>query len=419
MTKFSKSKFWINLRNGFYDTLEVFRRESHIVFHDRGVLIIFIVAGVMYPPLYNFIYYNEVVKDLPVAVVDHSLSSESRRFIREVDATPEVKVAYHCTDMEAAKTLFSKRKIHGILYFPEDYAEKLARKEQAYISVYEDMSSFFYYKNVVWASNMVMLGEMQDIQIKRYNAGGIVGESTQQLVKAVPYYDNIFYNPSSGFGAFFLPIVMILILQQTLFFGIGMVAGTIREEDKMFDLIPEHLRGRGIGRVVIGKTMCYFFIYSVLVAYILGFIPKVFNMPHIGNIWDIYLFMFPFLLSVIFFSLTFSVLVKNRETGLIMFLFFTVILLFLSGISWPESNLPKFWRYLSYMFPSTFGIQGYIKINSTGATLQQVHYEFVGLWIQTFVYFVTACLEMLGECAVKNYRTRNGVIIEERKTYDF
>ena len=44
------------------------------------------------------------------------------------------------------------------------------------------------------------------------------------------------------------------------------------------------------------------------------------------------------------------------------------------------------------MFPSTFGINGYIAINSMGATLDQVLPEFRALWIQTGVYFLTTCI---------------------------
>ena len=169
-----------------------------------------------------------------------------------------------------------------------------------------------------------------------------------------------------------------------------MLAGTAREENKSHSQIPERLHGKGIYRVVLGKAIAYFVLYIAISAYILGFIPKLFNLPHIGNIWTLFHFIVPFLIATIFFSMSVSVFIKNRETGLIAFLFFTLILLFLSGFSWPQSNMPVFWRYLSYLFPSTHGIQGYIKINSTGANLAQVRFEYVWLWAQAAFYFITA-----------------------------
>jgi len=50
--------------------------------------------------------------------------------------------------------------------------------------------------------------------------------------------------------------------------------------------------------------------------------------------------MIPFLIATIFFSMSISIFVKNRETGLITFLFCTLILLFLAGFSWPRASMP-------------------------------------------------------------------------------
>lgn len=37
-------------------------------------------------------------------------------------------------------------------------------------------------------------------------------------------------------------------------------------------------------------------------------------------------------------------------------------------------------------------MNGYVRIQAMGATLQDVAFEFRGLWIQTGIYFVMACL---------------------------
>jgi ABC-2 type transport system permease protein len=84
--------------------------------------------------------------------------------------------------------------------------------------------------------------------------------------------------------------------------------------------------------------------------------------------------------------------VRERDTGIVTCIFFSVVLLFLSGAVWPACNMPRFWRIFSYLFPSTHGIQGYIRINTMGATLQQVKFEYLMLWLQTALYFATSCL---------------------------
>jgi len=376
------------------DLYWVMTNELRHIFRDRGVMLIFFVAGIAYPILYNGIYKNEALYEIPIAVVDQSNSSQSREFLKKLNATQEVKISSRCLSMEEAKGLFMDRKVHGIVFIPSDYHLKLARMEQATISIYNDMSSFLYYKGLMMATNYTMLDELNSIQIKRYNAAGIGGEQAEQLVEGIPGNDVGFYNPGGGFSSFLLPAMLVLIIHQTLFFGIGMMAGTAREESRTHSQIPDHLHGRGIIRVVMGKSLAYFLLYIPITAYIVGFIPKFFNLPHIGDISTLFTFMIPFLLAAIFFSMTVSVFIKNRETGLISFLFFTLILLFLSGFSWPRQNMPDIWRWISYLFPSTHGIQGYIKINSAGALLSQVRFEYIMLWLHAGVYLIAASVSL-------------------------
>ena len=84
--------------------------------------------------------------------------------------------------------------------------------------------------------------------------------------------------------------------------------------------------------------------------------------------------------------------VRQRDTGILVCIFFSVVLLFLSGVVWPRSNMPLFWKYFSYLFPSTHGIQGFVRINSMGAHLKQVQFEYQMLWVQAGIYFLTTCL---------------------------
>jgi ABC-2 type transport system permease protein len=76
---------------------------------------------------------------------------------------------------------------------------------------------------------------------------------------------------------------------------------------------------------------------------------------------------------------------------MLLMVFVSVPLLFLSGTSWPQNNIPGFWQGISWLFPSTFGARGYIRINSMGGSLGDVLFEYRALWLQMTVYFLIAC----------------------------
>ena len=381
-----------NLISNTKEAYLVFINEFTTVFRDRGVMLVLVLAPIIYPLLYASIYRNETSRDVPIAVVNDSKSDLSRRLLRNIDASPDVKIENYYLNIEEAKKAFYARKVNGVIFIPADFDKKLKTQQQATLSVYCDMSSFMYYRALMMGSNYAVLDMNKQVQLERLNAQGVSGEAAMIQSDPIAYDANIMFNEGMGFASFLLPAVLILILHQTLFFGISMVAGTAREENRSHRLVSSKFSGRGIFRVVFGKAMCYFLIYLIWIFFILIIIPRLFNLPHIGHAMDIFKLMLPFLLATIFFSMTISVFFQNRETGMIVFLFFSLILLFLSGISWPMSNINWFWRAFGWLFPATHGIQGYIKINSMGGDLHSVYYEYLSLWTQTAFYFITASL---------------------------
>lgn len=377
-----------HLRAMFY----IFIDEVKNIFKDRGVVILVILAVLAYPLLYCSLYINETLVDVPVAVVDASHTPKSAEFSRHLDATRDVRVAEKMTTMQEAEQAFKEGNVHGIIYIPADFDKKLNKGEQAVVSVYSDMSSFLYYRAMVLSTNYVALDMGEEIQVARLNAIGITGEQQAMISDPIPYQSVILYNEGMGFASFLMPAILILIIHQTLFFGIGMAAGTAREENRFHELVSSSVHRGGTFRVILGKALAFFSLYLLWSVYLLGFIPWLFNLPHIGNPFTLLEFVIPFLLASIFFSMTVSVFVPSREIQMVLLLFFSLILLFLSGISWPQSSINGFWKAFSWLFPATFGIQAYFKINTMGASIHEVGFEQIGLWIQTALYFVTTLL---------------------------
>ncbi len=389
----------------------VFVDELRRVFRDPGVLVIFILAGIAYPILYNFIYWKDNVENVPVAVVDMSCSPESREFLHRWNACPDITIAYSCASMQEAETLMRDQKIHGIIYFPTDYAAAInSGLEQAHISLYCDMSSFLYMKAVYLSCNQVMLESMRNIQIDRYEAMGYNTEFAWSLVQDAPYTETALFCPSGGYASFLIPAVLMLILHQTLFFGICMLGGTAREENRQLFLLPGAKRSASVLRITLGRSMAYFLIYMALGAIDLLLIPRIFNLPHIGNPIDIMKFYVPFILATIYFSMSVSVFIRNRESGMVLLISSTLIFLFIAGVSWPQQMLPKAWLYLSYIFPYTWGAHGFIHINSMGATLAQTSREYIALWILAGSYFCINCLLLFILGKIHDHKAAKGTL---------
>ena len=374
---------------GIYDLFYIWKQEFRTTFRDQGVLIFFVLVPLVYPLIYSFIYTNETIREVPTVVVDDSRSSLSREYLRKVDASPETSIVAYCADMEEAKLMLKDRKAYGIIYIPAHFSDDIVQGKQTQVSIFCDMSGLLYYKALLTANTNVSLAMNAAIKMER--AGNTTARQDEITAYPIEYEDVAIFNPTNGFAAFLIPAVLILIIQQTLLLGIGLSAGTAREHNQFKDLVPINRHYNGTLRIVMGKVLSYFMVYSLVAVYILCVVPRLFSLNQIAIPGVLTLFTLPYLTACIFFAMTASIAIRNRETCMLLFVFTSVPLLFLSGISWPGSAMPSFWKYFSYLFPSTFGINGYVRINSMGATLNEVAFEYRALWMQTGIYFLTTC----------------------------
>lgn len=368
---------------------QIWYREIGNIFRDKGIMIFILFVPLAYPLLYSYVYTNEVVREVPVAVVDESHSELSRELLRKMDASPDMKIVAYCDNLSAAQEMIRRQEVYGIVRIPSDFTRELWKGNQAPIGLYCDMSSMLYYKALLLTATNVSLEVNKDIKVNHYLPS--TTDRQAEITRMPIDYDYVpLYNPQSGFAAFLIPPVLMLIIQQTLLLGIGMSTGNSREHH-MGSVIPFHPWYKNPVHIVIGKALPYFMLYIILGVYMFAVVTRLFTLPQLGHYTTFIAFLVPFVLACIFLAMVLSSFIYRREDSILLLVFLSEPMLFLSGLSWPASDMPAFWKYFSYLFPSTFGMNGYVRITSSGARLSDISSEYIALWIQAGVYFLLAC----------------------------
>ena len=386
--------------------IEIWYHELTTVMRDKGILIFILFVPLAYPLLYSYVYTNEVVWEVPAAVVDESQSTLSREFIRKMDASPDVRIAARCGSMAEAEELLKRQEVYGIVRIPSTFTRDLWKGEQSHVGLYCDMCSMLYYKALMLTATNVSLEMNKEIKVTRYLPA--TTERQAEITRMPIEYDYIpLYNPQSGFAAFLIPPVLMLIIQQTLFLGVGMSMGDSRERYRG-SVIPFKRSYKHPVHIVLGKSMLYFLLYLLMGIYMFTFVTRAFGLPQLGRYGTFLAFLVPYLLACIFLAMVLSAFVYRREDCIMLFVFLSVPLLFLSGISWPGSAMPTFWKYVSWIFPSTFGMNGYVRLQGMGASLSDIAFEYRGLWTQAGIYFLMACaiyqreIRRLAKCGIRS-----------------
>lgn len=295
MSRFTKqiTSYWQQFRT-------VVRNEYGSIFTDAGVILVLVLALLIYSTLYSLAYGTQVLRNVPIGVIDMSNTSTSRQLINTFNAGPNVYVAYEPGDMDEAKHLFYDREIYGVVYIPSDYEEKLLGGQQAVVSLYVDASYFLMYRQAFQelVSGIGTTGAM--VEFQRLIAKGANIPQATATTQPVIYQSHNLFNPYLGYGSFVMPAIIMVIIQQTMLIGIGMIGGTWSEFGLYKKLIPPGRRRMSTLPVVAGKAFVYASIYAVTLFYILGLHYKLFHFPTNGHTADIIAFLIPYLLSCIF-----------------------------------------------------------------------------------------------------------------------
>ena len=294
MSRFTKqtASYWKQLGS-------VVRNEFRTIFKDGGVMLILIFALIIYATAYSLAYGSQVLRNVPIGVVDECRTPTSRSLIDTFNAGPNTYVAYNPTSMEEAKELFYGRKIYGVVYIPSDYGEKLYGGEQANVAIYADASYFLMYRQVFQevVTSIGKTGAM--VEFQRLIAKGANIPQAQATTQPVIYQSHNLFNPYLGYGTFVMPAIIMVIIQQTMLIGIGMIGGTWREFGLYRKLCPAGRRRMSTLPIVLGRGLVYALIYAVTCTYILGLHYRLFHFPMNGATGAVMLFMAAYLAACI------------------------------------------------------------------------------------------------------------------------
>jgi len=365
------------------NSIEVFIYELKCALLDEGVVVFFVIVPLLYPVLYAYLYSNENVREVATLAIDNCNTQLSREFLRRADATGDIEIVGHCAEMEEAKELINQHQAYCIIYIPKDFEKNIVEFRQSTVELYADMGSIMYYKGVLSGCTEVSLDMNNEIKAQRLP--GATEEQISTFQYPIKYEYVPLTNTQSGFATFIIPGVLMMIIQQTMILGVGMMAGEEREKNRRHEAQP-HIIGKNPVEMLFGKASAIFLIYVLVATYVACIVPVLFNLAHIWHWQTLLAFMLPYVLSCTFFSIIISAFAHDRESFIIMFVFVSIPLLFASGISWPGSNVPTFWKGFSWLFPSTFGVNGFVRISEMGATLSDVQHELNALWIQIVAY---------------------------------
>jgi ABC-2 type transport system permease protein len=360
---------------------------------DRGAALIMIGAVFLYSVFYLAPFHKHIAREIPIGIVNQDNSVLSRNVIRALDANEMMKVSEYPDNLEHAKTTFYQNKIHAFVVIPKNFAHDIRRGKVTVVAVYLDSAYLIVYKQLTSGINEVFSNISAKIEIKSLMKQGVKKRQASMVKNPIDFIQIPLFNPVGSYQNYIYPLVLILVLQQTMLIGIGILSGT-REERK----IKENEKASVL---VLGRGLAYTSLYLIYALIFLLFFPliAVYHTSH--NILNLLLFLVPFLLSIAFLGQMLPAICKTRESCFFILIPSSVPFIFLSGFVWPLEAMPTAVNLFAKLIPSTSAMHRLLRLNQMKANLAMTLGDCLILWILCLFYY---CLALQ---ITKNNQQRN------------
>ena len=362
--------------------------EAQRILGDKSVLGLIVLAPILYGVLYPQPYLGQVLRSIPIAVVDQDRTELSRDLVQALNADEALEVAARPETLADAQAALDRRRVFAILAIPKDTERQVLRGEQARIAAYVDAAYFLLYSRTLEGISEAASTVSADIATRGARSEGSLAYAAEARgASPIDFLSQPLFNPTGGYADYVVPAAFILILQQTLLLGIASLGGAAYA---LGGAANRRLRA-GAG-AVFGQALAHLCFAVPGLALYLIVLPRFYGFSTLGRLPDLILLGVPFVLSVSFLAQFVSAWFTRRETAILIFIAVSLPLFFQVGVSWPVVALPDFIRAGSRIFPSTAAIDGFVRINQMGASILEVKRDWTTLWILTIVYGVLAAV---------------------------
>lgn len=212
------------------------RAEIAHLARSRWDLILLIVMPVVLMIVVGAMLFQGVVRDVPVAVVDQDHSAFSRAAIRNMEASPGVRVVAQPTDLEAAWPLMRSGRIYSLAYIPRG-AEKNAFRQPDAMIVYFNGAFQTVGSLAASAQTTALTSAAAPLILDRARALGV----PSARLKAPAVQVTILGNPQLSFelflGGLIMPGVLHLLMACAAVMGVGreLRGGSLKDWSRRMD----------------------------------------------------------------------------------------------------------------------------------------------------------------------------------------
>ncbi len=337
------------MRTGFW---LVFAREWRQLGRRRFLLALSTIVPLGLMGLLTAIFSAGLATNLAVGVVDLDRSELSRTIVRMADATSDVAVTRHYSDLGEGREAILAGEIRGLLMLPRNLERDVQAGRRPEVV-------FFYNTQTLTSGNLVLRGinaavpsAAAGIRLSLLTAHGQPLDAAQASLQPTPLQIHALFNPTLNYVHFLLaallPSVLQVVVVATLAYSVGLDVET-----------PHRLRilrrlGGGLWPAVAGKFLPYTILFLMVLGVADALLFGVLELPLRGSRALLVLADLLFIVSCQLIGAILALLLKPVGTAISIATLMTAPAFGFMGVGFPRLDMNAFAYGWGGLLPGTW-----------------------------------------------------------------
>ena len=358
-----------------------FVAEWRRVLAIRGAFMLLVAGPLVYGLYYPQPYLNQILRKIPIAVVDNDLSELSRNIVQTLDASGAVSVAVQAATLAEGRKALDRGDAFAVVGIPPGTERDVLKGNTAHIPIYADATYLFIFRSMSNGIAVAINTLSSELAAHGARTDGSLAKAALASASPAEILVQPIFNPVGGYASYIVPAAFVLILQQMLLIGASMLT-----------VVALAQTTGGAFATVLGRGIAHLTIYFPALALYFIVLPRFYGFSTLGHPVQLFALASLFTLATSFMGQAAGAWFRQPETPTLIFLGTSLPQLFVTGFSWPREAIPTPVPAAGYIFPSDFAIDGIVRIGQLGASLSEVVHDWRGLWCLTIVYFALAVI---------------------------
>jgi len=347
----------------------------------RGAFMLLVVGPLVYGLYYPQPYLNQILRKIPIAVVDNDLSELSRNIVQTLDASGAVRVAVQAATLAEGREALDRGDAFAVVEIPPWTERDVLKGTTVHVPIFADATYLFIFRSMSNGIAVAIDTLSSELAARGARTDGSLVKAALASASPAEILLQPIFNPVGGYASYIVPAAFVLILQQMLLIGASMLTVVA---------LPQIAGGAFAS--VLGRGIAHLTIYLPALALYFIVLPRFYGFSTLGHPVQLFALASLFTLATSFMGQAAGAWFKQPETPTLIFLGTSLPQLFVTGFSWPREAIPTPVPAAGYIFPSDFAIDGLVRIGQLGASLGEVVHDWRGLWCLTIVYFALAVI---------------------------